>query len=131
VAGGAEASRAVDVHADVALAIHCRLTGVEAHAHPHGLPAGPVVGLERPLGGDCRLDRVPGPGERDEERIALRVDDVTAPCPARLPQQSSVDLQHLGVAVTQLLDQPRRPFDVREEERDGSAAELVRHWGSA
>src|SRR5437667_10596728 len=35
--------------------------------------------------------------------------------------------EHLGVAVTELLQQPRRPLDIREEERDSAGGKLVPH----
>ena len=45
------------------------------------------------------------------------------------PQQPLVVPQHLAVAFTQFLDEPRRPFDVAEE--DMTVARLFRHKAKA
>ena len=54
--------------------------------------------------------------EGDEERVSLRVDLVAAVSSEGRPQQTLMLAEHLSVAVPQLLDEPRRPLDVREEE---------------
>ena len=64
--------------------------------------------------------------ERDEEGIPLRVHLVAAVGSERLAQQPLVVREHLSVAIPQLLDEPRRALDVREEEGD-CAARKVRH----
>ena len=71
---GADASGAHDVEAEVPLAAERRLARVEPHAHAHGRvvrPDGRRVGTLRFHRG---LDRVACPREREEERVALRVD---------------------------------------------------------
>jgi len=63
-----DARRSMHVHADVSLVRHCGPAGV--HAHPHA--DGPA--RESSLGVSGCSHCVPGPCERDEERVALRVD---------------------------------------------------------
>jgi hypothetical protein len=56
--------------------------------------------------------------ERDEERIALRVDLVAAVGVERLPEQALMVAEDCAVVITQPLHQPRRSLDVREKEGD-------------
>ena len=80
-----------------------------------GEPALPFGSRER---------RVSRSAKRDEERVPLRVDLLSAMCLERGAQDSAVVGEHLPVLVSQLLDQPGRALDVREEERDCAAREL-------
>ena len=119
VRGGADARRAMHVHASVALGPHDRLTRVQAHAHAQ--QAGRELGL-RVGRGSCRGARV---GKGDEERVALRVDFDSPLAGARGPQDPPVLGERLHVARAQVLEKPRRAFDVREEERDGAGGKLT------
>ena len=71
------------------------------------------------------LERVRGPGEGDEEGVALRVDlDPTVPRegPAQdLPMRS----ERVCIRVAELAEQLRRALDVGEEEGDGAGGELA------
>ena len=72
-----------------------------------------------------RRDRVRGSREGDEEGVALRVDldaRVSLEC---VPQSPAVLGQDLRIPVSVLVEQPRRAFDVREEEGDRSARQLA------
>jgi hypothetical protein len=73
---------------------------------------------ERPL----RIDRggygIARAGERDEERVALRVHLAAAVRGEGCPQQAAVLGEQVTVGVTRLLQQVRGPLDVREEEGD-------------
>ena len=66
----------------------------------------------------------PGPREGDEKRVSLGVDLVAAVLGEGLAQDALVLREHLAVALAQLLEQPRRPLDVREEEGDGADRQL-------
>jgi uncharacterized protein (AIM24 family) len=69
-------------------------------------------------------DRVVGAGEGDEERVSLRVD--LAPEPERFAQPGAMVLEHGAVVLcTEFREQPRGFLDVREEEGDGAARQLV------
>ena len=109
----------VDVDPDVVAVGDERLTRVEAHAHPK-LAFGPVVGEEGLLGllgGREPLGRI---GEDDEEAVALRVDLDAAVSKEGRPKQPAMVGQHLRVPVAERTQQPSRPFDVGEEERDAA-----------
>ena len=110
---------AVDVDPDVALVGHDGLPRVEPHANADRT----VVERRLPLGG--RGKRVGRAGERDEERVALRVDLDAAVPRERVPQQTTVLAQQLDVAVSVLVQQPRRAFDVREQEGDRAGWKLA------
>ena len=84
----------------------------------------PGVRGERPLRRDCGQRGVPRPAKGDEERVALRVDLLSAVLGEGRAQDAPVLGQHLAVAVAQLLEQAGRALDVREEEGDGPAREL-------
>ena len=58
------------------------------------------------------------PRESDEEGVALRVDLDAAVAPECLAQNAAVFSERLRIAIAELLHQPRRAFDVGEEERD-------------
>jgi hypothetical protein len=73
-------------------------------------------------------ERVDGPAELDEERVALSIQLAAARGRERLPQQSPVLGEDRGVAVFQPSEEGRRAFDVGEQE-GASAAALVGHPG--
>jgi hypothetical protein len=93
-------------------------------------PSGQGSAASRPLRGHGGGNRVPCARERNEERIALRVDLVTVELFDRLAEQPRVRRQNVVVPVAELLQQPRRPFDIREEERDRSGWPLSHLDGS-
>ena len=118
VGGGGDPRGAVDVDADVALLRDDRLAGVQAHADAD------LAGLERLPRLRRRGDRLRGARERDEERIALRVDfDARVPR-ERLAQEAAVLGEEVGVRGPVLVEQPRRSLDVGEEKRDRSRRQL-------
>ena len=84
VRDGRDAGAAVDVEAHVALLRRRRRPRVQAHAHRERAAAQRVLRLRR------RRGRVPGAPERDEERVALRVDLDAAVRGERVPQGAPV-----------------------------------------
>jgi hypothetical protein len=115
VCGRGDAGSAVDVHADVALVGDDRLAGVDADAHANraGFQGAARVGGGR----DC----VGGTREGNEEGIALRVDLDSALGSAGLSDQPPMLGECLRVRLcAQLVEQPGRALDVREEERDSA-----------
>ncbi len=126
VGRGADACASVDAHPDVSLAADDGLTGVDPHAHMNGDAVGPGLrsqGALRRYGGG---DRVTGTREGDEESVALRVDLVAVELFNRRAEQPRVRGQDFVVLPAELLKQPRRAFDVAEEESDG-AGRTLRH----
>ena len=82
---------------------------------------------EGALRGDRGRDCVTCAREGEEERVALRVDFRSAARPERLAHDAAVVARHIAVLVTELLEQPRRAFDVRKDERDGACREGRAH----
>jgi hypothetical protein len=102
-----------------ALADVGRLPGVNSHSYPRRGPTRPLVRRERTLGLNGRGDRILGPGEGDEEGVALRVYDdarVRLEAPA---QELSMIRQHTRVVAPEVLQQPRGSLEIREYERYG------------
>ncbi len=111
---------AVHIQTDVTCRTHLRFTRVQSHAHAHLRVGGPVVTRDRALCVRRRADGIAGARERDEERIALRVQLAPAEFGERRAQQLALVGQHPGVLVAQLLEQLRRAFDIAEQKSDGA-----------
>ena len=116
--------RTMHSEADVPLFSDGRLPRVQTHPHSHLVAVRPVVGGKSSL-------RVYGGSERgvrrrecEEEGLALVVDLTAASLFDRFPQ----DLLMLGedgsVPLAQLLQEPGRALDVREQERDRPRRQL-------
>jgi hypothetical protein len=74
---------------------------------------------ERPLGGYRCGKCIPGPRERHQKAVALRVNLLPVPFGERITKQSAVFLQDLRVpAIAEALQERSGPFDVGEEEGD-------------
>ena len=115
VARRGDACGAMDVDADVPLVRRQRLARVQPGPNANRAVA------ERLLELAGSRDRVAGPAEGDEERIALRVHLVALVCRERRPQESPMVGQGLRVPLgPQLVQEPRGALDVREQEGDGS-----------
>ena len=116
---GGDACRPMDVDADVALVRRERVPRVDADPHANR------PGLERLTGGTGRVDRAGGRGERDEERVPLRVDLNPAVASEGVAEETAMLREDLRVrCIPQFVDEPRGAFDVREEERDGSGGQV-------
>jgi hypothetical protein len=118
---GRDPCRTVHVEPDVPLVGAERLARVEAHPHPHR------AALERRLRIGRGLHCIGCTRKGDEERVTLRVDLDAVVQPERLPQRTPVLGQDARVAVAQLLEQPRRPFDVGEEKSHRPGRKLGLH----
>ena len=101
------------------------LARVQPHAHADPRVVGPRMPLEREL----RLDRGTegrGCGREDgEERVALRADDQAVVRLDRRPHDVVMLLEQRRVRVAEVLDEPRAPLDVGEQERDGSRRQVA------
>ena len=121
VSRGRDPRRPVDVDPDVALARSERLPGVQPHSDANR-PAG-----ERALCIRSRRHSVGCASEGDKERIALGVDlDPFVSQPDRTKLAVVLD-ENLGIPITEFLQQPCRPLDVREEKRHRPGRELGLH----
>src|SRR6185436_12037288 len=108
--GGGDARGTVHVYSDVALVGAGRLAGVYADANANrACRAQSRLRLRR------RRERVGGPAECDEERVALRVHLDSVVTRKRRPEQTAMLGERIRVAIAQLLEQARRTGDVGEE----------------
>jgi hypothetical protein len=112
VCSRADAGGAVDVDAHVALARQGRLARVHAHAHAD------VPARQCTLRLRCSSNRIGRPDENGEERVALRVDLLTAGLRERAPQNPAMLVENVGIPVPEPAQQRRRPLHVREQEGD-------------
>ena len=118
VTGARDPRALVDVQADIALAGHGRLAGVDPDPNPYGST------VERGLAFCSRGHGVGRAREGYEERVALGVDlDAVVPR-ERFAEHPAVLGEDVRVVVTDLLEQASRPFDVGKEERDRPARKL-------
>jgi hypothetical protein len=113
---GADAGGPVHPEADIALGSRARLTRVDAHANSKLLHGRLWMGNQCALGVQRRSHRLASGWEGDEERVALRIDLVTAPADKRLPEQPAVLVERPFVTIPELEQQPGRALDVGEEE---------------
>jgi hypothetical protein len=119
--GSGDPGRSVHVHAEVGVVPDKRCTRVDSNPD-----ADRTLG-EAFLRRTGRFDRVRRGGECDEEPITRCIHlhtAVSAECFAKNP---AMVLDHVAVgAVAELLEQPRRAFDVAEQERDRPGRKLAR-----
>ena len=106
--------RAVNVDANVALVGYDWLSGVQANPNPDRRVRQRLLRLHR------RCERVLRTRKGDEEGVPLGVDLDSSVVHKCLPQKAPVFSERIRVPVPELLEQPRRPFDVREEKRDSA-----------
>jgi hypothetical protein len=97
------------------------LSGVNPHSNLDLYALRPSVRKERQLRLNGSEHRVARAREGHEKRVPLSVDLVTAMSGECCPQEALVVGEHERVAIAQLLDQTRRPLNVREEKRDSPA----------
>ena len=120
----------MDVEAGVQVPGDERLPGVDADPHPDRLALPGVLG-ERLLRLRSRAHSRARIGEGEVEGVALHLHLDPATGDEGLPEQSAVVLEraHVGF-LAELLEQPRRALDVREEQGDRAARKL-RHGRTA
>ena len=96
----ADACGADHVHPEVALVADRGLAGVEAHPDLDVNAVRPAVRRKLALGGDRAGHGVPGPLEREEEGVSLRVDLAAARVGQLLAQDPAMLAVHVAVAVS-------------------------------
>ncbi len=126
MAGRTDARSTMHGETRVATVDRCSLACVDPHPHLHFGLVRPGVARQRPLRLDGSEHGLVCTPERVEERVPLRVELVPAVLRERQADEPLVLGEYLRVAATELPDQPRRPLDVREEERHRAARE-IRH----
>ena len=117
-----DARRAMNVRTDVALVGEERRPRVQSHTHPD--PAGGERLGEGFGSRECSQRRWEG----EEEGVALRIDLDAAFRGAGLPHELTMLGKHLRIGLgAELVQEPRRAFDVGEEERDRACREVRAH----
>src|SRR5439155_12312154 len=119
VPGRRDPGRTMDIDPDVSLLGDDRLACVQAHAYANRPLAQRLLGVRR-----C-CERVLRTPKGDEEGVTLRVDLDAVVAVKDLAQKAPVVGERVDVAVAELMVQPRRAFDVREEERDSAGWQLA------
>jgi len=119
---GRDAGRTVDVTTDVALLGEKRRTGVQTDPH---------LDLPRREGLRHLSRGSKGPwcgGEGEEEGVSLRVDLDPVVASAGFADDPAMLRQGIRVALgAELMQEPRRPLDVGEEEGDSASREIRAH----
>ncbi len=124
VTGRTDPRRPMHPEPDVPLLASGGLTCVQAHAHANRDVFGPLVLSQRPLSNDGRAEGSIRAGESEEERVTLRVDLAALVGPGSVADDALMLGEHGTVPRTQLLEQPCRPLDVREQEGDSPTWEF-------
>ena len=120
-----DVSRTVDIQAHVAFGTCLWLTGVQPHAHADFHPLGPGMSGNRALGLHRRRDGITGTCKGHEEALALRIDFVALTRLERRAQQVTALGQHIGVALSDVLELEHRPLDIAQEQRDRSRRKMM------
>ena len=121
VADRGNARSLVDVEAHVPLLGHARLTCVQPHSHTDR------AARQCQLRISGRSDPIRRAAERDEKGVALGVHFDALVSSERLPEQSPMLLQRIGIGVSEFVQKLRRPFDVREEKGDDAGRKRGGH----
>src|SRR5437764_8488326 len=103
---------------DVTVRRWCGFARVHADPHSECATVRPLVLRECALRVGSSAHRVLRTSERDEERVALRVDLVPVVPYKRIAQQEAVILERRGVAAPELVQQLGGSLDVGEQEGD-------------
>ena len=118
----------MDVQADVGAVAHDPLARVQSHSHSHGSTAGPLPGGQRALrrhaGRKCRR----GAREGCEQRIPFGAECRATSLVHRFAEQAVMLAQEVRVPIAELLEQPRRALNVREQEGHGPDRKGLRGW---
>ena len=111
----------VDIQAHIPLLAQPRLAGVQTHAHPDRAIRKGALSV---LGS---RHRIRGTAERNKERIALGIHLDPVVRRERSSQTAAMLEQRVAVTIAELLQQPRRALDIREEQRDDPHRQVPRH----
>ena len=123
VPDGGDAGGPADLDPAVVVARAVGLAAVDAHPDADRGVLGPVVGLERALGGDRGGNRGAGFPERGEDGVALGPDDGPAMGVDGSPDQRDVRGVDVVPAHAERPGEDHRTLDVGPEERDGAGGQ--------
>ena len=97
--------------------------GVQSHARPEHAVGRPRLTEQPPLRVGAGVDGGVGVLERQEHAVAGGVDHMAAVGVPRLRHELEVPVEQVPVAVAQPPQEPRRPLDVGEGERDDAGGQ--------
>src|SRR5207244_5749761 len=118
VSGAGGACRPMDVQAQVLVADERRLAGVQTNPYPDLPVLRPgMLGQHLLHGGSARAG-IERALEHDEEGVALGPELMAAVGRQGLALDRVMREQNVRILLAELLDQPCRPLDVAEKERD-------------
>ncbi len=124
--GSADPSSAVHAESDVARTAQSRLAGMNANPDAKLRTVWPTALGKAALARDGGRQRLLRPPERDEERIALRVDLVASALCENLTQNLLVTRQRVPVPLpAQMLEELCRTLDIGEEKGDRADRQFV------
>src|SRR5512132_575365 len=107
--------------ADVTLGCPCRLAGVHSHPYSNIDLLRPGVCGDGPLRRQRCGDGVLRTTKDDEEGVSLGIDLAAGMLDEERTEKVVMLPQQARVVLAEPLQEPRRPFDVGEEEGDGAA----------
>ena len=107
MAHGCDPRGAMDIDPGVALVRDQRFPGVQTHTNTYR-------GCKRRLSGVRGRNGIRGAREHDEESISLRIHLHPLVASKGLTQNAAMLRERLHIRVAKLMQQPRRPLDVRE-----------------
>ena len=114
-----DASRLVDGEGHVIAIVGRREPAMHSHSHADFVSIGPPLGPEQALARGASTNGIRRVVESDEAAVPFGVNLLSAKgCPP-LAQQGAVAFEHIGVAFSEALQQPRRTLDVAKHERHG------------
>jgi hypothetical protein len=93
---------------------------VQPHPDPHRHSARPLTGGEPTLRRDGRAHRIARAREHDEERVALRTKLIAAVRGDRTAHDPVVLRKYFGLALAEMLKQPRRALDIAKQRGDSA-----------
>jgi hypothetical protein len=118
---------AVDVQTDQAGGCLGRLAGMNAHAHPHVLLGGPLVGFEGPLHFDHRRCACPRRREHGKKTVTLGADLLPLVGGQARSDDPMVLSEDVAIrALPQAPEQGCRAFNVCEQEGESLRGQSVR-----
>jgi hypothetical protein len=124
VGGCGDPCAAVHVDAHVVVVSDKRLPRMQTHPHADFRSVRPRLLRQSDLRVGRGGERPARISEGHEETVALRIDLDAAVADERLAQEPPVLRENAGVRVAELVQEARRPLDVREKESDGAGREL-------
>ena len=105
--------------------LRLRLADMHAHAHAEGADRSPILMAQRMLAVERRLQRGIGGCERRTQAVADDLEDAAIVCFDGAPHERVVARERILHRLRMPLEELGRPFDVGEEESDGTGGKVA------